>query len=368
MESLKLCNLSALNAVPSLHPPIGASALRLSELHLCNLRTITDGAVADIAARCRQLKHVSLYGCLQLTDIAVIAITENAERLEELSVRGLIKITNKSLALLPATIKGLNIAGCKLINSVGLAHVAKRCANIERLNAHAVVLADDAVDLLSRHCNALETLHLSSANPFGGNPRMTDASIVSLRRLVHLTSLNLQGTSNITDEHMAALFSACPLLARVNVGGCYRITDDTVRAMSKLKLLTHISLFQCFHLTDDAIVHLIQRCSALQNVDLHSCVGLTSVILTALMEEAVDVALEVPVSVRSTSDDGIDRSPKLSARAAVPTLVAVDAAPLVRKYPLAQLNQLDVGSCRNIRAEDVAALRLIRPNVTIIHY
>ena len=385
LSVLKLCSCSRLTPqLFSASPSPFASLASLRELHFCSLKAVQDEAVIAIAAAAPLLQHVSLYGCVQLTDTAILALTASSPRLEELSLRGLHRITNAALASVGESLRGLNIAGCKLINSEGVKAVAQRCPALERLNAHAINLTDEAVDELTRRCSALSTLHLSSANPFGGN-QLTDEAVLHLARLPALTCLNLQGSSNITDAAVVALLSASasPSLIRLNLGGCYRLTDVTVTAIASSRsaaTLTHLSLFQCFHVSDAAISQLLLSMDALQHLDLHSCVQLTGAVLQIVGSRRAGEGGEDGSGSRSSSrmsqrglsdsdseaeeedEDGVRR--RRSRGGAEEELKAEEAA----VFHVPALTTLDIGSCRHVKAADVEALRATRPQLNIVHY
>ena len=356
-ETLKLCNCTKLTSAffsSSLASPSLPSLLHLKELHLCNLRTVTDSVVINIAQSAPQLEHASLYGCVQLTDASVVALSKHCSRLDELSVRGLVKLTNAAVADLPAGLRGLNIAGCRLINSSGVISAVQRLPLLERFNAHGLNMSDAAIESISKHCPAITTLHLSSANPFGGN-QMTDAAIAHLTQLTALTCLNLQGSSNITDASIVALVNSCRL-QRLNLGGCYRLTDAALTALGGSvtgAVLTHLSVFQCFHVTDEGVVALLERVDALQHLDLHSCVNVSDRTLRSLATRRQPAARRM--SLNGLAAEGESET-------------ATSDTVSEGQWYGERLSVLDIGSCRNVSVGEVERLRSVRSGLTIVHY
>ena len=357
-ETLKLCNCTKLTS-SFFSSTLASSSLpslyHLKELHLCNLRAVTDSAIVTIAQSAPQLEHASLYGCVQLTDTSIVALSKHCARLDELSVRGLVKLTNAAIAELPTGIRGLNIAGCRLINSSGAITAVQRLPLLERLNAHGLNLSDAAIESISKHCPAINTLHLSSANPFGGN-QLTDAAISHLVHLTALTCLNLQGSSNITDASVISLVNSCRL-QRLNLGGCYRLTDVTLTVLGGSVTggaLSHLSVFQCFHVTDDGVKALLERVDTLQHLDLHSCVNVSDRVLRLLATRRQPAA-------RRMSLNGLAAEGETEAAGSLSSEVESE-------WYGARLSVLDIGSCRNVSVGEVERLRGVRSGLNVVHY
>jgi hypothetical protein len=145
------------------------------------------------AENCANLRHLSVFGCLRLTDESVTAVAKRCSMLEEVSLRNVTQVTSAAVQAFGASLKGLNASGCRALNARAAAFLGAACPQLERLNLHGVRVDDAAVDKLVRGCPRLTTLHLSSANPFGGSSPLTDQSLVSVARLPALRTLNLQG-------------------------------------------------------------------------------------------------------------------------------------------------------------------------------
>jgi len=318
IEVLKLCNNTRLT-VEGLNTNFSRLSFpSLRELHLCNLTSVTDSSLQSLGKLANRIEHISLLGCTEVTDTGVIALTQFAPKLQDLSLKGLNKITSKSLQGLGPSLMGLNLSGCIGIGAdVGVV-LSNRSPRLQRLDLHALRISDETVQHLAEGCRMLSTLHLSSSNPFGGTSALGDTSLQALASLPNLKCLNLQGASNVTDSGVAVLVENCKL-ERLNLGGCYRITDRAVDSLAKHgNKLTHLSLFQCFKLTDVSAEHL-SSLPSLQHLDLNSCVSLTP--------RALDLLAQPPLSK--------------------------------------ELRSLDVGACRNLKAEHVIAVKAKLPKVKV---
>ena len=374
--TLRLCGCTRVSQGVWGEQRLFAGLAQLRELHLCNLKSLTDATVVTVARVAPHLDHVSLYGCAQLTDAAVQAVTQHCPDLTELSVRGLHRLTNDALTSLPTHLRGLNIAGCKLLTTSAIVAVAARCPSLERLNAHGINVLDAGVEALTKQCAALETLHLSSANPFGGNA-VTDVGVGYLGRLRGLRCLNLQGSSNVTDAGLAVLVGGCAGVQRLNLGGCYRLTDAGMGVLvggMMARTLTHLSMFQCFHVTDAGVERVVKGLVGLVHLDLHSCVAITGKVLE-MVGRRREGSGEVVVggkglrrrrSQRGLMDDSDEEGVEEGAEEGV--VKESGGGDETDDFYLPRLVTLDIGSCRNVTAEGVAALRAARPQLNIVHY
>jgi hypothetical protein len=337
LQSLHLCNCSRLTQTS-----IGVFQTihkQLKSLHLCNLRLLKDSNISLLAQACPRLEEVSLFGCISITDSGIQALTTHCKSIKSLNLRGCTKLTSSSLLLLGSEVQTLNISGCRNMKEQSLINIANRCPNIEMLNAHAVEISDHGIEALSTNCSHLKTLQISSANPFGGSPLFTDEGISYITRLKQLESLNIQGSGNITDAELGILTRHCSKLQRLNLGGCFKVTDSGLKAIAhSALLLTHLSVFQCYLLTDQSLIEVAHKLTLLKELDCHSLVHLSPAFVRELYTPQV------------TQQSGIEQD---------------ENSPV---YFLPNLESLDIGSCKSIRAEAVQPFLAVRPNVKVNQY
>jgi hypothetical protein len=196
-----------------------------------------------------------------------------------------VQITKESFTAVGPALKGVNLGGCKNVDAHTAVILAERCPKLERVNLHGVKLSDKEVDRLTKNCKHITTLHLSSSNPFGGSSLLTDNAVFAIGRLYDLRCLNLQGSSLITDVGVLQLaISSCSKLERLNLGGCYRITDSGIaKLVSKLNKLSHLTLCQLPHISDASIWEVVTHLPALEELDLHGCPSLTQDSISSLI-------------------------------------------------------------------------------------
>jgi hypothetical protein len=202
-------------------------------------------------------------------------LTAKCSFLHDLSLRNCLQITKDAFTAVGPSLKGVNLGGTKIDAQAALI-LADKCPQLERVNLHGIKLDDKAVDRLTKNCKQITTLHLSSANPYGGSSLLTDSAIFAIGRLNELRCLNLQGSSLISDAGVSQLALSCPKLERLNLGGCYRLTDQAVsRVASKLLQLSHLTLAQLPAITDASIWDIGTHLALLEELDLHGCGALT---------------------------------------------------------------------------------------------
>ena len=449
LRSLHFCSLKAVDfEVMSslLRGPGGAgtgagSALR--ELSLFGCINIDDACVKLIRASCSRIEDLSLRGCAKITDAAFIVeevipsassvrednpsaepeslLLESPHALCEGSRSSSVTSTASSFlssAAVPSSrtfapplgsfayLTSLNLANCKLLTEAGLIAAFRASPRLHKLNLHALNPTDQLLDALTLECPLIETLHLSSANPFGGNSGLTDAGVEFLAsRLPRLSCLNLQGSARITDASLRMLVDSCRLLEKLNLGGCFLLTDAGVRTLSQADLppsltypsrITHLSLFQCMYLTDASVELIANHMPSVQHLDMHSCAHISDKALDAIAtpQQQPPPRAATPTSTpgspssnlslhsHSASSDSIDSdllhpeslslSPPSPPRSLSPPPALEtscdSSAPLGPVYLLPNLQSLDVGACRKVSKDWVEALRAARPALAITHY
>lgn len=398
LSTLHLCSIKAADFASLSILLDGPTAHTLRELSLFGCVNVDDACIRLIRQKCVHLEDLSVRGCLLITDAAwadeadeahttspepPVASPMQIELMEDDSDLIALTRSDSSVSVSSAFSTGsvasaasssssssspssqvatvgrfahltaLNVANCKLLTEAGLVSIFRASPLLQKLNLHALNPTDAMLDALTTDCAHLRELHLSSANPFGGNLHLTDVGVEYIAaRLPDLTSLNLQGSSQLTDACMHSLLTRCRQLAKLNLGGVFKLTDAAVEAMcaeEHTTKLTHLSLFQCVRLTDASLELIANRMPTLQHLDIHSCAGLTDTAMALLAEP--HSSTEIP-PLASLDED--DTAPATPVRASA--------------YRLPQLKSIDIGSCRKISKEIVAQMKQRRPELAITHY
>jgi len=280
IRDLQLCNCTKLTT--SFLKSLPLMLKRLEKLHLCQLRAVDDSVVLSVIRSCSRLTSLSFFGCQNITDVGVKEVP-TLKYLEQLSLGNCPRITDQSVMKFGSSLlKDLTLRGCHRLTSSSIKEVVRRSSSLEKLNLQGLAITDSLLVDITQYCLQLTSLNIASANPFGGNA-ITDVSALSLVRLPQLRSLNLQGSSRLTDASIIHIARHCVRLERINLGGCSKITDMSLKAFAKYTPnLTHISLFQCYNIKNQGFEALYSL-SKLHQLDVHSCNQLTDECLLPLM-------------------------------------------------------------------------------------
>ena len=103
-----------------------------------------------------------------------------------------------------------------------------------------------------------------------GSSRITDAAIIDIAHgCPQLTSINLFDCNKVTDAGLLELAKGCSHLTSLNLGFCDKITDASGLAIARnCKGLVALSLHGCENISDKTCIELARRCRRLQFIDL----------------------------------------------------------------------------------------------------
>lgn len=243
------------------------TSLNLSECH------ITDKGVGNISSL-TNLKYLNISGCSVLTNTS-IQVMRAFRYLESLNISECLKPTYKGLRHLSkctnlrkldvsacrisdkelkiiglfTSLKTLNLSGCNDIKANHLEQL-KTLTGLEGLNLSFLKIDD--VDLT--HYKKLKILNLD------GCRNIRDRTIQNLNTL-SISILQLRYCSNITDNAFVDLRTVCRSIHELDLTGCYKITDDALRAIGLFQKLTYLSIKGCSQVTDRGLDHLAYLCN-----------------------------------------------------------------------------------------------------------
>eukprot|EP00803_Ostreobium_quekettii_P003278 evm.model.scf_2717.2 EVM.evm.TU.scf_2717.2 scf_2717:9096-14414(+) len=104
----------------------------------------------------------------------------------------------------------------------------------------------------------------------------------SVSQLTCLTSLNLTGIPEVSDDVLSAIASNCPL-TRISLDLCVRLTDNGIRMLTEAcPGLDHLSLDKVEKLTDLGIESIAANCKKLKELGLRYCTKVTDASLSLL--------------------------------------------------------------------------------------
>lgn len=279
---------------------------------------ITDVALLQLAQGCQSLVSINLHGCEMISDSGLSWISSWLEDLRHIDLSHCSKITNSGMRLLSEgckNIRSIVLLNVKRIGDVGIRHLASECSRIERLDVSGLCMLSDGVNrnfaleglqyLGNSKCTStLKHLNLHAC------PQVCNLSLIAISNLGALESLDLSGCTKLTlngashigkrCRHLVsislascgdcvsnALFEAMILrlifLKTVNVSFCKKISDRSLKALSKCQHLQTLDLTGCTAVSDQSILFLCEGTyisPGMRNLLLAGCTRITDTALS----------------------------------------------------------------------------------------
>ncbi|TYZ58252.1 hypothetical protein PybrP1_007929 [[Pythium] brassicae (nom. inval.)] len=217
---------------------------RLETLHVSNLYLVSDGSNRDfgleglraVASECKMLRDVNLSGCFQLVERALVALGAGCPQLQKLSLKACPKVT---LLAVTALVRGcqllvsLNLSGVLQCTNAMLAAVGAHCPRLRELSvAQCDRVSDAGVRHLAPRADQFQVLD------FSGCLLLSDAGLSHLLDAFQspkLEHLYLAGCALITQDSIARLAFACPLLLTLSVHSASGAVDMGIFPMHRAK-------------------------------------------------------------------------------------------------------------------------------------
>jgi len=193
----------------------GTVNLHLRRLDL-SYTLVSDAFIATLARWAPNLQALRLEFCPNVSDAALCALAQNCRALEELSVARCPNVTDWGVAAAAAQLpmlKALDLHGCTHITGAALKLLVARCPLVQHLRVGRTALDAACV-----------------------------AALVSHFLLVELDLSELP----IEDMHLARLAAKQPLLQKLDVSHCGRLTRGGIEGLLATLPLTEIKAFGLF--------------------------------------------------------------------------------------------------------------------------
>ena len=284
-------------------------------LHHLNLRGCAQLCSSDImclALGSTELISLSLEGCSALDSTSLRSLLNRNPNLKSIDVSGLTGVTDEvaaEAALSCTNLEFLDLGWCPKLTAVGLLDIATFCTKLNhlRLCENTVFKGHRARDVMLALHNLenLEVLNLSGCRDITdailafylhGVPASNETELrklpirhLNLSRLRNLTGLTLRNMAGVVphlqrlelagsttttafDEFgFATLFPTIPNLTHLDLEDNHQLTDEMLLFFCSLpvaKSIVHIQLSYCLNISDRGIVHLLQRCPRLRNLEV----------------------------------------------------------------------------------------------------
>lgn len=196
-----------------------ARCSKLSILKLGICLNITDEGLSHIGKSCSKLVELDLYRSAGITGLGIQEVARGCPSLETVNVSYCNDITDASLMSLSKCkrLKTLEIRGCPLITSLGLAAIAVHCRQLSKLDIKKCCNIDDAGMIpLAHFSQNLRQINLSYTS-------VTDVGLLSLASISCLQSMTILHLKGLTPCGLAAALLACGGLTKVKLQASFKV-------------------------------------------------------------------------------------------------------------------------------------------------
>lgn len=269
--------------------------LVLKYLYMSHL-IVCEHSIKCIAQNCPELRVLNVGHCVNgVTDTSVQYIIEHLRWLRELSLEDCFRVTDAALT-------GINISKLELKNSANLTtgslenfhpntpsslHDLEQSRSAHSPQSMKISLRSKAEDDIVRDANRKRALFavyelnqidenmmdgfsiqqlkgLRSLNLKGCN-KITDVSLKYGLKFLELQRLYLSNCQQITLVGMETLVVNCPSIEEIDLSDCYNINDKTIQLLTaKLSRLRALHISGCTQLTDHSLDAILVNCKCLQ--------------------------------------------------------------------------------------------------------
>lgn len=230
---------------------------------------VTDESVQCITQHLRWLRELSLEDCFRLTDAALTGIDMSKLEMKSSASSSSIGTLENFHPTPPSSLHELEAIRSSSPHSMKISLRSKaeedivRDANRKRalFAVYELNLVDDAtVDGYSiQQLRGLRSLNLKGCN------KISDVSLKYGLKLVELQRLCLSYCQQISSLGMEALVLNCPSIEELDLSDCYNINDKTMQLVTaKLKRLRSLHISGCSQLTEHSLDAILVNCKCLQ--------------------------------------------------------------------------------------------------------
>jgi Leucine-rich repeat (LRR) protein len=304
------------------------------------------------------LTSLSLLGCRQLSESALNTTLGNLKSLEVVelgSCPGVSDSVLKTLGTL-ANLTKLDLSSCDNFTEVGLAALGGAKASLKTLLLPACWQIDDT--MLITLCSAMPNLETLSL--FEAGEGVSDAGLLHLTSLIHLTALDLGYSCWAhTSDGLQRVITALPKLKMLNIGGAEGVTDSVLHTVaSTLTALTMLDVSECQRTTSEGIQQL-SKLLELQELHLGWNLKMVDGALSALPRTLtkLDLSYCTEVSLVPLCANSLPKLAHLHLRRC-PLVNDAGLASVTAAAPA--LQHLDISYCVNITSSGLRCLSTLR--------
>lgn len=323
---------------------IGELKLDSLEVHSCD--QLTNTGILALTNHQACLKELDIGLCSRVTDQSLVHICKNLINLEYLNIQRCRAVTDLGIAELGKlkNLKSLNISQCELITKEGIEKgiCAEENNVIEELDIHSLNLdqnglimlserlpnlrfldisycfnavTDTTVQVIFKNQTLLHTLKMSHCDKVSdagltgmgkvesegsdNGPIMSDIDENALPHKIHLGSraeeeivkdarrkrdVKMMCEKLTMDTYTGYSLARMRGLQQLDISGCNRITDVSLRFAFSFKELINLNLSKCQQITYEGIEHLVKNCPSIEYFNLTDCYNLKDEAVTEIVK------------------------------------------------------------------------------------
>ncbi|XP_037955145.1 dynein regulatory complex subunit 6 [Teleopsis dalmanni] len=232
---------------------------------------VTDESLQCIIKHLKWLTNLSLEECFRITDTAVTGI--NISKVE-------LQATNPSMLENfhppPRTNLVVQDEFLKSNHSIKISLRSKAEEEIildaNRKKAMFAAYELNLIEDLNIEGHSIQNLKGLRSLNLSGCTKITDVSLKYGLKLLELQCLILSNCQQISIVGMEALVLNCPSIQELNLSNCYCINDKSLQVITtKLTRLRSLNISGCSQLTDHSLDAILINCKCLHTLSVHRC-------------------------------------------------------------------------------------------------
>ncbi|KAG6723936.1 hypothetical protein I3842_03G233400 [Carya illinoinensis] len=277
LEKLDLCQCPSLSNKGLI--AIAENCPNLTTLNIESCSNIGNEGLQAIGRLCTKLQSLSIKECPLVKDHGVSSLVSSSSLLTkvklEMCLRKCCFVSNNGLiafAKAAGSLESLQLEECDRVTQLGIIGALSNCGT--KLKSLTLVKCMGIRDMamgfpVLSPCTSLRSLSIRHCPGFG------TASLAMVGKLCpQIQHLDLSGLHGITDSGLLPLLESCEAgLTKVILSNCLNLTNEVILALTRLHggTLELLNLEGCRKITDDSLRAISENCLLLNDLDVSNC-------------------------------------------------------------------------------------------------
>ncbi|KAM8972109.1 F-box and leucine-rich repeat protein 13 [Pelodytes ibericus] len=279
----------------------------LQDLNVSECQSLNDESMRIICEGCPALLYLNL-SHTDVTNTSLRVMSRCLLNLQYLSLAYSKQFTDKGLQYLGSG-KGchkliyLDLSGCNQISIDGFRFLAAGCTSLQQLKIHdTFTLTDNCILALLEKCQNITSVSLL------GSPHLSDAAFKILAQGRKLVKIRIEGNHRITDASIKAISKSCPNLKHIYLADCQKITDAALKAISALKNITVLNVADCIRISDPGVRQVLEGTSGnkIRELNLTNCLRVSDLSLLRIAQKCHNITFLSLRYCENVTDSGIE--------------------------------------------------------------